>query len=146
MVKQLKTSITIHAKKEKVWKILMDFENYPKWNPFIKSITGETKAGKQLEVKIQNMTFKPIILSHVENEEFIWKGHLFFKGLFDGEHKFKLLENKDGTTHFEQSEKFTGILVKLFENNLDKNTKDGFEKMNLQLKLRSEKKTPQQQK
>ena len=38
MTKQIKTSIHINATKEKVWEILMDFEKYPEWNPFIKSI------------------------------------------------------------------------------------------------------------
>ncbi|MCB0703645.1 MAG: SRPBCC family protein, partial [Ignavibacteriae bacterium] len=62
MEKQIKTSITINASKEKIWKILTDFENYPEWNSFIKSVTGEVKVGNQIQIKLQGMTFKPVVL------------------------------------------------------------------------------------
>ena len=139
MAKQINTSITIKASKEKIWKILTDFEKYPEWNSFIKSVTGEVKVGNQIQIKLQGMTFKPIVLTFKENTELKWLGHLWFKGLFDGEHKFKLTDNGNGTTNFEQSENFSGILVKLFAKSLDKDTKNGFEQMNQELKLRAEK-------
>lgn len=65
-------------------------------------------------------------------------GHLFIKGLFDGEHSFELIDNLDGTTTFIQSEKFEGILIPLFKKMLDVNTKEGFESMNKALKARVE--------
>jgi len=100
MTKQIKTSITINASKERIWQILTDFKNYPKWNSFIKSVTGDLKIGNQIEVKIQEMTFKPVILTLNENYELKWLGHLWVKGLFDGEHKFNLIDNGNGTTNF----------------------------------------------
>ncbi|OBX18415.1 hypothetical protein LX77_03909 [Gelidibacter algens] len=139
MAKQIKTSITINASKERVWKILTDFENYPEWNSFIKSVSGDVKVGNQIVIKLQGMTFKPVVLTLNENTELKWLGHLWFKGLFDGEHKFKLIDNGNGTTNFEQSENFSGILVNLFAKSLDKDTKNGFEQMNRELKLRAEK-------
>lgn len=139
MAKQIKTSIIINASKEKIWKILTDFESYPEWNSFIKSVTGEVKVGNQIKIKLQGMTFKPNVLTFNENTELKWLGYLWFKGLFDGEHKFKLTDNGNGTTNFEQSENFSGILVKLFSKSLDKDTKNGFEQMNNELKLRAEK-------
>lgn len=138
MTKQIKTAITINASKERIWEVLIDFENYPKWNPFIKSVAGDLKVGSNIIVKLQGMTFKPIILTLNKNSEIQWLGHLWFKGLFDGVHKFKLTDNGNGTTNFEQSESFSGILVKLFSKSLDKDTKNGFRQMNEGLKLRVE--------
>ena len=139
MTRQIKTSITISASTEKVWKILTDFESYHEWNSFIKSVTGELKVGNRIKIKLQGMTFNPVILTLKENRELKWLGHLWFNGIFEGEHQFKLTDNGNGTTNFEQSENFSGILVKLFEKSLDKNTKSGFERMNEELKLRVEK-------
>ena len=65
-------------------------------------------------------------------------GHLLFPGLFDGEHKFELVDNHDGTTTFIQSEIFKGILVPLFNKMLDTNTVNGFNLMNQKLKELSE--------
>ena len=62
-----------------------------------------------------------------------WEDY-FFKGVFDGEHKFELVDNGNGTTIFNHSEKFKGILVGLFKKQLENNTKKGFELMNENLK------------
>ena len=136
---ELKTEILINATPEKVWAIFTDFNNYPNWNPFIKSITGDVKVGNTITARIEppgasGMTFKPKVLAFYANKEFRWLGHLLIKGLFDGEHKFELIDNANGTTTFIQSEKFTGILVSLFKKQLDNNTKKGFEEMNKKLK------------
>lgn len=138
MAKQIKTSITINASKEKVWNILTDWEKYSEWNSFITSISGTIKAGNKIRVTIQEMVFKPTVMTFNENAELKWQGHLWFKGLFDGAHAFRLTENGNGTITFEQSENFTGILVALFSKSLDTKTKKGFEQMNHELKLRAE--------
>jgi hypothetical protein len=142
MAKEIKTEILINSTPEKVWSILTKFDNYPNWNPFIKSLNGDVKVGKKIIVKIQppnskGMTFKPKILSFETNKEISWLGHLLFTGLFDGEHKFELIDNGNGTTTFKQSEKFKGIFVGLL--NLE-NTKKGFEAMNEKLKELAESK------
>ena len=144
MAKEISTQILIQATPEKVWKILTDFSQYPLWNPFIKSLEGEVAVGKKIKAKIEPprqsaMIFTPKVLAFAQNKEFRWLGHLFIKGLFDGEHKFELIDNQDGTTTFIQSEKFGGILVPLFRKMLDENTVEGFNLMNQQLKMLAEK-------
>ena len=139
MTKQVKTSINIQASRETIWNILTDFEKFAEWNPFVKSLTGDVKVGNRIEVNLQGMTFKPKVLAFEEKSEFKWIGHLWVKGLFDGEHWFYLTENEDGTTHFEHSETFNGILVPLFSKKLDTEIKAGFEEMNARLKERAEK-------
>ena len=139
MAKEIKTEILVNATPEKVWSIFTDFENYPKWNPFIKSLNGQVAPGQKLKVRIEppgmkGMTMQPIVLDFEKNRKFRWIGHLFIKGLFDGEHCFELLNNGNGTTTFIQSEKFYGILVPLFKKMLDKNTLNGFKMMNEKLK------------
>jgi hypothetical protein len=137
------TSITINATAEKVWSILTDFENYAQWNPFITFIAGEIKVGNILQVTIappngNAMKFKPTLLVVNKDTELKWKGKLMFKGLFDGEHFFNIVDNKDGSIKFIQGEKFTGILVPFFKKMINVNTKNGFVLMNESLKERVE--------
>jgi|TARA_R110000737_G_scaffold151521_1_gene180794 hypothetical protein len=139
MKKEITTSIEINASAEIVWNVLTDFEKYPEWNPFIHFIKGEPIVGQTVHAKIQNMNFKPKVLVFDKNREFKWIGKLLFKGLFDGEHRFFLTENSNGTTTLMQSEKFSGVLVKLFSKKLEKETYAGFIEMNEALKERSEK-------
>lgn len=145
MAKEIKTEILINASPEIVWAVLTNFDDYPNWNPFIKSIKGEAKVGKKITARIEppdakGMTFKPKILVFDQNKELRWLGNLLFAGLFDGEHKFELIDNKNGTTTFIQSEKFKGIFVPMFKKMLEINTKKGFEEMNEKLKQVAEKK------
>ncbi len=140
MAKEIKTEILIHATPDKVWTILTNFENYPNWNPFIKSVIGEVKVGNKITVRIEppkekGMTFKPTVLIYEANKELRWIGRLLFPGLFDGEHKFELIDNGNGTITFRQSEKFKGVFVWFL--NVE-NTKKGFEEMNGKLKELSE--------
>lgn len=143
MAKELITEIKIKANPAQVWEVLTDFSSYPTWNPFIKSLTGDVKVGNTITARLEppkasGMTFKPKVLVFETNKKFVWLGHLFIKGLFDGEHAFELIDNLDGTTTFIQSEKFGGILIPLFNKMLDVNTKEGFESMNKALKERVE--------
>lgn len=143
MAKEIKTEILIMASPAKVWSILTNFEQYPNWNPFIKSLTGEVAVGNKIKARMEppgakGMTFKPRVLAFDAHKEFRWIGHLLFPGLFDGEHKFVLIDNGDGSTTFRQSEKFKGILVPLFKKMLDVNTIDGFNQMNQALKTLAE--------
>ena len=144
MSKEIKTQILINASPEKVWAILTNFEKYSEWNPFIQSISGNPVVGLKIKAKLQppgasGMTFTPTVLAFETNKEFKWIGHLLFNGLFDGEHKFELIDNHDGTTTFIQSEKFKGILVPIFKKMLEVNTLNGFQQMNEKLKARVEK-------
>lgn len=143
MAKVIKTEVVIQAIPEKVWAILTDFDNYPNWNPFIPSIQGEVKVGNRINVRLEPpdakvMNIKPKIIVYTINKEFGWIGHLLFTGLFDGEHKFELRDNGNGTTTFLQSENFEGILVPLLTKLLDNNTTRGFHQMNQKLKELSE--------
>ena len=142
-MKQIETEIVIASKPERVWEVLTDFENHSEWNPFIKSISGEKKVGEKLTVFLQppegnGMTFKPVILTYDKSREFRWRGKLGIKGIFDGEHYFKLIDNGNGTTRFVHGEKFSGILVGAFRTMLKK-TKEGFEGMNESIKVECEK-------
>lgn len=144
-MKEIKTEILIHAGPQKVWAILMDFQKYPGWNPFIRSLTGTVAVGNRITVRLEppgakGMTFQPRVLALEQQKELRWLGKVLFRGLFDGEHKFELADNGNGTTTFRQSETFKGILVPLFRKMLDINTPDGFRLMNRKLKERAEQK------
>jgi hypothetical protein len=143
MAKEISSSILIHSTPSEIWKVLMNFESYPSWNPFILTISGNPQVGKNIEVKIKPkdskpMIFKPIILVNDFEKEFEWLGKLGFKGIFDGQHRFQLIDNQDGTTTFIQSEKFYGILVPFLRKMLDNNSLKGFISMNEAIKARVE--------
>jgi hypothetical protein len=142
-MKEIHTEIEIHAPAERVWQVLTDFAAYPQWNPFIRRVEGEIKAGARLRVVIQpsggkGMTFRPTVVTAEPNRGLRWLGHLWVPGLFDGEHSFTVEPLGEDLVQFIQSERFSGLLLPLFTKMLDRDIRRGFEEMNRALKQQSE--------
>lgn len=94
-MKEIHTEIEINAPAEKIWRVLTDFAAYPEWNPFVRRGEGEVRVGARLHVYIQpsggkGMSFCPTVLVADPNRELRWLGHLWVRGLFDGEHSFSI--------------------------------------------------------
>lgn len=141
-MKHLRTEIIIDAPIATVWDILMDFKNYTNWNPFI-HIKGNAQVGQSLENTIflegqKPQVFKPKILVVQPQKEFRWEGHLFVKGLFDGEHYFQLASINSQQTRLIHGENFKGILSGMILKMIKTATKNGFHKMNQALKAQCE--------
>ncbi len=141
-MKEIYTEIKINAPSQVVWNILTDFNKFPDWNPFIQKISGNLSVGSQLEIFIKppqssGMNFKPTVLRCIDKKEIKWLGNLWIPNLFDGEHNLVIKEIDQNNVLFIQKELFNGILVPFFSNML-KNTKSGFEMMNVALKKRAE--------
>ncbi len=141
-MQKLETRININASAKQVWDVLTDFESYPSWNPFVIGVDGKTDVGEQISVDLkmegrEPQTFKPEVLVRKENEEFRWKGKLFVKGLFDGEHYFQIVK-MGGRVEFIHGEQFSGAFVAPIMSLIGHKTEAGFNAMNEALKNRVE--------
>jgi hypothetical protein len=142
-VKKVHTEIEINASDECVWKVLTDFPNFNKWNPFITKISGTLTEGSRLKVRIQPfdekpMNFRPIILKIRPNRELRWIGKFAIPGLFTGEHAFSIEPLGNNHVRFIHTENFTGLFMLLYGNNFDVNIRQRFEEMNRALKAKAE--------
>jgi len=141
---KIRTEIVIKAPSKIVWNILMDFAAYGEWNPFIQSISGEKKVNGKLSAflkapDMKGMKIKPKVIKIEEGREFRWLGHLFFPGLFDGEHIFEI-RDESANTVFVQREEFKGLFSTFILKKVGPNTQRGFEEMNSALKTLAERK------
>lgn len=143
MKRAIVTSIVIPQSVENVWKTLLDYKSYIEWSPTVQPSADFPEVGKHLKVLLKQpngfkITMNPVILRKEENKELRWKGRLFIKGLFDGEHYFILNALDANTTEFTQGENFSGILVPFMKKMIDEDTFKGFELFNQALKKRME--------
>jgi hypothetical protein len=139
MSKKIHTDITIAAPAGPVFKALADFDAYPSWNPFIRSIQGTPAKGEKLKITLQipgsgRMRSSATVLVMDENKEIRWKGHLRLPGLFNSDTRFTIEEQTPGVVTFSQTAEFSGILHFLFSEKLRKNRELGFREMNMALK------------
>lgn len=136
MAFQITTSILIPASTHQVWAELTNFEAYPEWNPFITKATGQWVPGNKIAVTAGGMDFQPTVLAFSSGKELRWLGSFLFKGILDGEHYFRLVDNGDGTTTLEHGEHFRGILTPVLKGMLMEKTSAGFRAMNEALAAR----------
>ena len=143
MAHEIKTEIVINSTPENIWKELMNFEAFPEWNPFIKSIAvvNEFQIGGKLKVLLHILNrkpqkFSPKVITLDPHREFSWLGNLFIPKIFDGHHFFQL-EQLGHQTKFIQKERFSGLLSFAIKF-IAKDTLDSFNAMNEVLKERVE--------
>lgn len=135
------TECTLDASPSAVWETLLDLSNHSTWNPFIIDAAGTPQKGERLRLRIRLggnvQTFRPTVTDVQPEQTLEWLGRLLLPGLFDGRHRFELRPTPEGGTHLIQSERFSGIAVRLIPG-LEQNTRKGFEEMNSALQRRTE--------
>jgi len=141
-MKHMTSEITINATPEEVWTVLVDLDSYPEWNPYIVKAVGTAIQGSRLAVTLcppggRGTTLKPTVTELRSGEILEWWGHVGFRGIFDGRHRFEVHQTAGGT-RLTQSETFTGALVPFLARSLDRGTAAGFTVMNEALKARAE--------
>lgn len=138
---QIEVFEEIDAPPEVVWDVLLEFESYPEWNPFVRSIEGAPAEGETLRVRIdlpglRPMTFRPEVIAVEENRRLVWLGRLLVPLAFDGYHEFHLEPVGEDRTRLLHRETFRGALVPvLFD---QERIEEGFERMNRAVKERAE--------
>ncbi len=113
MTKRVCTSIWIESTAETVWSALTEFENYRKWNPFIREVKGKLRISEELSFKVArgggDETQVTATLLRIEpGRELAWGGGSRL-GLFRGEHSF-IITPGDGGITLNNCEVFSGPL------------------------------------
>jgi uncharacterized protein YndB with AHSA1/START domain len=105
----------IEASPARVWALLSDASTYRAWNRAVVSIEGTIATGNTISlVSTANpkRTFKLRITEMAAPNRMVWSDGMPL-GLFKGERTY-LLEPREGVTHFEMTEEYTGLLAGLF--------------------------------
>ena len=143
MKKDIRTEIEINASAEKVWRVLSDFENFPKWNPFVTKVIGKPKVGEILEIEVQlpesrKMEFTPKVLRAEPNKELRWVGTTPLNS-FRGEHFYQIEPLGENKSRFIHGEHFSGWLVRLIWMIEGNKIEKGYRLMNEAIKKEAEK-------
>jgi hypothetical protein len=133
----------IDAPADRVWEILSDVGNYPRWNPFIRGVSGRLAVGETIEVYLalapgRIQKFTPRVTAFQPGREIRWLGRLWQPHVFDGEHRLLIEPLDEARVRFTQREVFRGVLVPLLLAAIGKDTQRGFVEMNQALKAEAE--------
>ena len=134
-MKEIHTQIDIKSSAERAWKMLIDFNNYSQWNPFIRQINGAPTVGTKLEIHLHTAAgkkriYKPTVTKVEPYHELRWYGKSFLPGMFNGEHIFTIETREVDRIKFVHKEIFTGLGASLAGDRLDRDLYQSFEEMN----------------
>jgi len=109
-----RVEVTIAAAPERVWSLLTDAKDFPRWNSMIVRIDGEMRKGERLRLHVpgSDRTSIPMVSTFVPNRRMVWTRGLAL--MFKGERTFELEPRGDGsTTFFCMEERISGLLLPL---------------------------------
>ena len=110
--------VNIRARPERIWHILTDAKDFPRWNSTVAGIEGRIAEGERLTLHVPgtSRTFSPRVSGVVPNERMIWAGG--FAPFFKGVRTFTLRPRGEGSTDFAMEERFSGLMLPLAKGSL----------------------------
>ncbi|HVU04351.1 MAG TPA: SRPBCC domain-containing protein [Polyangiaceae bacterium] len=115
-MKEFATTVAIRSSPERVWEILTNAGDYPRWNTTVTRLEGSIAAGSTVKVysKIDPKRAFPVRVAEFDRpKRMVWRGGAPLPFLFEGERTFSLTPAADGTVEFSMREVFSGILSPL---------------------------------
>lgn len=109
----------IDATRERVWALLTNASDFPRWNSTVSKIDGAIALGEKLALEVPaapGRTFKPRVSQLTPNESMEWSDG--FAPMFKGVRTFTLSTNADGSTNFSMKEVFSGLMLPMIKGSL----------------------------
>ena len=111
-------SLDIRAPALKIWALLSNAQDFPRWNSTVTRLGGEIALGNRLrlEVPISKRVFTPRVSELKAPQRMVWSDGL--APMFRGVRTFDLTEKPDGITSFEMREVFSGLMLPMIRSSL----------------------------
>ncbi len=132
----IRVAIDIKAKPERIWALLTNAADLPRWNSTVTQVDGRIALGEQLRIRvpISSRTFKVKVDVFESPRRLVWSDG---SALFRGVRTYTLAPTPDGGTTFAMDEVFTGFMLPLISRSLP-DFKPVFERYAADLKKEAE--------
>jgi len=114
-MKNFAARTVIRATPDRIWSILTDAAQYPRWNPTVTQVDGRIAPGERvtLHVTVNPGRAFPVTVATMDApRQMVWRGGMPL-GLFTGERVFTLAPQPNGTVEFAMRETYSGLLAPL---------------------------------
>ncbi len=143
---EIRTTVDIEAAPDRVWQLLMEFDDYQVWNPFIRGIKADKLSiGGTLYIRVrrppgsESIRYTAKITDFKPGAEISWRRTMGFGGLFASEHAMIIVQRGHFGSCFIQRERFSGMLADSVYNRIGSDIAASFKAMNRALKAAAEK-------
>jgi len=110
--------INIKANVDKVWALMTNAADFPRWNSTVKSIEGKIASGETIKLVATIAPTRAFNLKIVEfspEKKMVWSdGNAMFKGV----RTYTFASKGDGSTDFTMAEEYTGLMMPMIAGSL----------------------------
>jgi len=108
----------IEAPRSRVWALLTDAPNYPRWNSTVTSLKGRIAAGETLHLRVPDTAreFTPRVSVFSPEHRMVWRGG--FWPMLEGVRMFEIEALGAERSRFTLSETFRGLMLPLIARQL----------------------------
>jgi len=111
-------TINVQAPPSRLWAMLTNAADFPRWNSTLISIDGTIAAGQKINLKAKSAPDRVFALTVSEftpERQMVWRdGNAMFAGI----RTFTLTPQSNGTTDFSMSEVYTGLMLPMIAGSL----------------------------
>jgi len=106
-----RVEVNVRASAPRIWNLLTDAQEFPRWNSTVTRIEGEIREGAKLRVHVPGTgrVFTPTVSGVVPDARMTWADGV--RLIFRGVRVFELRPTGDGSTDFTMAERFSGLMV-----------------------------------
>jgi len=112
-------TVNVQSTPEKLWSLLVNAQDMPRWNSTITSIEGTIATGNKLALRVPlapNRVFKPRVTKLEPAKEMVWSDGA--APMFKGVRTFTLTPREDNTTDFSMCEVLSGVMLPMIKKSL----------------------------
>ena len=113
------TRIEVHATPQRIWALLTNAAEFPRWNSTVTRIAGTIAQGERLSVEVAaapGRTFKPRVTTLEPERRMVWSDG--FSPMFKAARTFTLSARSDGMTEFSMVEVLSGVMLPMIKGSL----------------------------
>jgi hypothetical protein len=111
--------VNIRATPAKIWSLLTNASDFPRWNSTVTKLEGTIAQGSKLGLQVKaapGRVFRPKVAVLTPEREMVWADGA--APMFRGVRTFTLTPKNDGTTDFAMAEVFSGAMLPLIKRSL----------------------------
>lgn len=130
----------VDAPQEDVWRVVVDFDAYPEWNPYLRSVEGRPEKGRTLDVHLDppggdGQDVSASVTVYRPPRKLQWRSRLLVPGLRDLEYEVIVEPLGPNRAQVVQRARYEGLLAVLVD---AEETRAGLQQMSRALKTRAE--------
>jgi uncharacterized protein YndB with AHSA1/START domain len=135
-------ALNIRATPQRLWALLTDAADFPRWNSSVLQIDGKIAEGETIRLSARvapERTFKLAVRDVVPGKSMVWSDGM--APMFKGVRTYTLTAKPDGTTDFSMVEVFSGLMLPMIASSLP-DFRESFERYAADLKREAERSQP----